>query len=485
MTMGKTLNVLIVEDSEDDALLLVLQLRQAGYEPVYGVVASADAMTEALDRTAWDIVISDYSLPGFGGLEALKMVKERKIDIPFIIVSGVIGEQTAVEAMKGGAHDYVMKGDLTRLVPAIERELREAQVRRDRKQSAEVLKETQRRLITLLSNLPGMAYRCRNDKDWTMEFVSEGCMDITGYPPDDLIDNKTVSYGDLIHEEDRGHVWGEIQKALEAKEHFQIFYRIRTAGGEEKWVWEKGRGVYSLGGELVALEGFISDITEQRKNQEKIKASLQEKVVMLKEIHHRVKNNLQVIYSLLNLQSGYIRDPEAQGMFRECQGRVKSMALIHEVLYRSEDMARVGFADYVRTLVENLYRSYGFRTPPISLQIDVKDVMLELDTAIPCGLIINELVSNAFKYAFSEGQAGEIYVGICPIEGDRYRLTVRDNGKGFPEEIDFRNTESLGLQLVNTLTGQLGGSIELNLSGGTEFVITFTDQGAIKRRQES
>jgi two-component system response regulator len=471
--MNERLKVLIVEDSEDDALLLVLQLKQAGYDLFYTRVASQQQMTNALEKDYWDLVISDYSLPGFSGIEALKIVKKKQLDIPFIIVSGVIGEQTAVEAMKAGAHDYVMKGDRTRLIPAIERELREAQIRRDRSKAAEELKETQRMLLTLLSNLPGMAYRCKNDITWNMEFISDACLELTGYKPEDLIGNNKIKFSDLIVPEQREAVWTTVQKFLNEKKPFEVRYCIRTASGQEKWIWDKGRGIIDENGKLIALEGFMSDITRQKQNEEKIEASLKEKVVMIKEIHHRVKNNLQVIYSLLNLQAGYVRDPDAQAMFKECRDRVKSMALIHEVLYRSKDLAKVSFADYVKTLVENLYRSYASQSSQITLKIDVKDVMLELDTAIPCGLIINELVSNALKYAFTDTKKGEIYVGVEPIEGLGYRLVIRDNGKGFPPEIDFRKTESLGLQLVTTLTEQLNGDITLNRQAGTEFVITF------------
>jgi two-component sensor histidine kinase len=266
-----------------------------------------------------------------------------------------------------------------------------------------------------------------------------------------------------------------VQESIKKRRPYELVYRIHTASGHEKWIWEKGRGIFSAEGKLLALEGFMSDMTLQKQNEEKIEASLKEKVVMIQEIHHRVKNNLQVIYSLLNLQSGYVRDPDAQAMFKECRDRVKSMALIHEVLYRSRDLARVSFADYVKTLVENLYRSYVSQSTAITLKIDVKDVMLELDTAIPCGLIINELVSNALKYAFTGEKSGEIYVGVDLMGDDRYRLVVRDNGKGFPPDIDFRKTQSLGLQLVTTLTEQLNGEIVLNRQAGTEFVITFPD----------
>jgi PAS domain S-box-containing protein len=482
--MATLLKVLIVEDSSDDATLLVLQLKRAGYELEHRLVSTEKDMRAALEEQDWEIVISDYSLPGFSGLAALKMVREQGLDIPFIIVSGVIGEETAVAAMKAGAQDYLMKGNMFRLVPAIERELREVEVRREQKKARAALKETERQLLTLLSNLPGMAYRCLNDSDWTMEFVSDGCLGLTEYKPEDLIENRKVSFGQLIYPDDRKKIKNEIAPLLEAGKPFELIYRIITATEKIKWVWEKGRGVYTPDGKVIALEGFISDITERKKIEEEIQASLKEKEVLIKEVHHRVKNNLQVIYSLLSLQSGYVHDPQALEMFKECQDRVKSMALIHEILYRSKDLAKVDFGEYVNTLVANLNRSYKSKRARVDIKIDVAQTMLDLDVAIPCGLIINELVSNALKYAFIDRESGVIEILLRQPEEGTYNLIIRDNGVGFPQSIDFKQTVTLGLQLVNTLAEQLDGKIDLNRGEGTEFVITFADSKNSKRRAD-
>jgi len=473
--MSKTLRVLIVEDSQDDALLMVRHLVRGGYEVIYDLVATRPEMEASLNKKQWDIVIADYSMPHFSGIKALELLKERQLDIPFIIVSGVIGEETAVEAMRAGAHDYLMKGNMTRLIPAIEREIRETQVRNDRRKAESDYQETQRILETLMSNLPGMAYRCKNDPSRTFDFVSDGSVGLTGYQPYELVSNRVISYAKVIFPDDREYVWNQVQAAVNTRNPFQLLYRIRTRGGEIKWVWEKGRGVYTTDGTLLALEGFITDITEQKEAEEKIRESLHEKEILLKEIHHRVKNNLQIIYSLLNLQSGYVRDAQSLNMFRECRNRVKSMAIIHEVLYQSKDLAKVNFADYIRSLVSNLNRVYGANSAAIEMKIDVGDVKLDIDTAIPCGLIINELVSNALKYAFPPGRGGQISIIFHPADTNKYELIVKDNGVGLPADVDIQNTETLGLQLVSTLTDQLRGRIEVSRSEGTEFKINFTE----------
>lgn len=218
------------------------------------------------------------------------------------------------------------------------------------------------------------------------------------------------------------------------------------------------------------------EVVTRQRAEEEIKLSLREKEVLLKEIHHRVKNNLQIITSLLNLQSAQFKDPEASAMFRESQSRVRSMALIHEKLYQSKDLARVDFDAYVRDLMVYLFRSYASNPDQIRTTIEMRGMFLAIDTAIPCGLIISELVTNTLKYAFPDGKRGELYLGLGPIESGDLRLQVRDNGVGFKEDFDWRESDSLGLQLVSTLTSQLHGTIEVNGQGGTSFVITFQDE---------
>ena len=214
------------------------------------------------------------------------------------------------------------------------------------------------------------------------------------------------------------------------------------------------------------------DITERLRAEDQIRSSLREKEILLREVHHRVKNNLQVISSLLNLQSTYIRDQQHLEVFRESQNRIRTMALIHEKLYRSKDFSRVDFAEYVQGVTTFLFRSYSHNNGTIALRIDVHDVSLGVDMAIPCGLIINELVSNSLKHAFPFEKKGDILIRLTANTED-IELEVRDNGVGFPPEVDFRNTETLGLQLVLTLAEQIGASIRKNDMPGTSFVLKF------------
>ncbi len=223
----------------------------------------------------------------------------------------------------------------------------------------------------------------------------------------------------------------------------------------------------------MSLLSLVLDVTEQIQAEERLKASLEEKVVLLKEVHHRVKNNLQIISSLLNLQSDYLEDDRSRDIFKVSQNRIESMALIHEKLYQSKDLARINFAEYVQDLVDGLLSSYELNSSNISTNLDVDDSLLSLDAAIPCGLIINELVLNSLKHAFPTGTKGKICITLTKVEGN-LTLSVGDNGIGFPAEVDFQNTKSLGLQLVIALTNQLKGTVELKKDSGVEFKLTFT-----------
>lgn len=239
--------------------------------------------------------------------------------------------------------------------------------------------------------------------------------------------------------------------------------------------------IFDENGKVIEVSGIAHDITEKKLTEEHIRQSLQEKEVLLKEVHHRVKNNLQVISSILNLQSSYVRDQGTLNILKESQNRIKSMAFIHESLYQTKDFSSINFTEYVENLANNLMHSYSNINHDVKLKLDIQNVFLNLDLAIPCGLIINEIVSNALKYAFvDKSEEGEITIKML-VKEDKLLLMIGDNGRGLPSTIDYRNTESLGLQLVVTLVDQLGGTIELENNKGVNFIIIFKHNEVKKR----
>jgi PAS domain S-box-containing protein len=246
---------------------------------------------------------------------------------------------------------------------------------------------------------------------------------------------------------------------------------------------KNGKPVYFLNnavgivedGKLLRVWGTQRDITELKKTEEKLKSSLFEKEILIKEIHHRVKNNLQIITSLIKLQSVYVKDKLSLELFNESYNRVQSMALVHQKLYQSKDLARIDFGEYTRTLVTHLAQSLGVNTKSIAVNVNADSVYLSIDTAIPCGLIINELLTNAVKHAFRKQKKGEIWVRVC-LEGDMNYIEVSDNGCGLPKEIDIKNLQSFGLRLVSTLSGQIKADFEAKRNNGSVFKLTFPVQ---------
>jgi two-component sensor histidine kinase len=233
---------------------------------------------------------------------------------------------------------------------------------------------------------------------------------------------------------------------------------------------------------LATIATQVAQITERKHMEQRLKASVIEKEVLLKEIHHRVKNNLQIISGLLTMQSRMVDNEPVKDIFLDCHNRIRSMALVHEVLYSSENLSEINLHEYLSKLINELMRSYRKDGQALRVKTDIADISIKIETAIPCGLIISELVSNALKYAFPKIQNGELYIAAVSLSDNEIALVVRDNGVGVPEDFDLAKSASLGLRLVTDLTEhQLKGKIILKRDHGTEFQITFKEPHYKKR----
>ena len=305
-----------------------------------------------------------------------------------------------------------------------------------------------------------------------MIYVSSGCEAVTGYLRDELEQNELIPYSDLIYSEDRDWLWSKCQIAMEARVPCSNVYRIVDKAGVVRWVQERAIGIYAEDGTLQFIDGFIQDISESRLADERVRTALREKEAMLKEIHHRVKNNLQIVSSLLSLQAEKVKDLVVFDGLRESQNRVRSMALVHETLY-SGNLGRIDLSEYLHALCRHLFRSYGVDYSLVRLVLNISNTSLDLERAIPVGLIINELVSNSLKYAFPDGGPGQVEIEFLKHETGHLSLVVSDDGIGMSESIDLEQLSSLGLQLVHDLVHQLAGSVKISLGIGTKFCITF------------
>ncbi|MDD1763722.1 MAG: PAS domain S-box protein [Methanobacteriaceae archaeon] len=598
--MGK-IKVLILEDVPLDAELVEHELKRAGVDFESIIVEDEKDYLAGLEDFKPDIILADHSLPQFDGITALNLAKEHVPHTPFIFVSGKMGEEFAIETLKKGATDYVIKNNLSKLPHALNRALNDAKKREEKKKYEEALKKSEEKYRSLFEFSPD--YILLLDTEGVIREINKAAETFVGYSRHELIgehfrkvNNKiqvnNPDYKDMFHAATQGKgvkpfeievqkndntsyvdirlvplkregsifaiqiIGRDItvrkdaeKKVIRSKEEladlnnyletiinsspFAIF--DLNPEGEVKSVWNpaaeriygwqceevmgkllpsapseglEGRDIINkrvLSGEVIneielkgvrkdgslidilmgaaplyssqgKIEGVMSasvDITAMVEAEKQIKASLKEKEVLLREVHHRVKNNLQIISSLMSLQSRYVKDETALKMFRESKNRVRAMSLIHEQLYQSPDLNRISFGDYIERIAQQLFRFYEVEGNGVELEIDVDELFLNLDTSIPLGLIVNELVSNSLKHAFTNGRNGKVSIQL-QSQGEKNILTVSDDGIGLPSDFDIANTDSLGLHIVQTLTLQLRGTLDIKKSPGAQFKITFT-----------
>ncbi|HET8686902.1 MAG TPA: histidine kinase dimerization/phosphoacceptor domain -containing protein, partial [Methanosarcina sp.] len=309
------------------------------------------------------------------------------------------------------------------------------------------------------------------DNENVITYVNKKIEDMLGYTTEELIGRPIWGF---ISEECRPIVKKNMENRKQGISGSYELKLIRK-DGSFLWTFLNAKPLFEKEGKYVGSMSMLTDITERKKAEETLTNI---ETARKKEIHHRIKNNLQVISSLLDLQADKFDNPKVIEAFRESQDRVISMALIHEELYKGERTDTLDFSTYIRELAENLFRTYRYNAKNIHLSVDLEEnALFDMDTAVPLGIIINELVSNSLKHAFQGKDEGEIRIKLCREKyGERSKstnfiLTVSDNGVGIPEDLDIEDLDSLGIQLINTLVEQLNGELELKRNDGTEFVI--------------
>ena len=309
----------------------------------------------------------------------------------------------------------------------------------------------------------------RTDDAGQYVYVNERWCEISGLSADETLG---AGWAKAVHPEDSIRVIAGWAHAVREGATFAMEYRLRRNSDSVAWVYVQTAAERDSRGRVIGYIGSVTDITERKAAEIKIHDSLKEKEVLLKEIHHRVKNNLQISAGLFSLQSATVTDERIKDVFRESENRIKSMALVHEMLYQSTNLAHIDVGAYIENLAPNMLRSYGSRTARIALHLEFQKVFLDIDKATPFGLIVNELIGNCVKHAFLPGAPGDIWVEIKAENG--LLLLVADNGCGFPKGFDYKLSKTLGLKLINTLTKQLKGTLELiAIAGRTEFRLKF------------
>jgi len=337
----------------------------------------------------------------------------------------------------------------------------------DRKLAQVAVEESEEKFRSIAEYSPNMIFINREEQ---VAYVNRKCEEVMGYTRKEML-SQGFNFMILISPESQSFIKENFRKHSLGEDINPYEYNLLTKKGKKINALITTRIIQYQGEN--AILGIITDITERKKTEDQIKASLKEKEVLLKEIHHRVKNNMQIMSSLLRLQTRRIHDPLLNEKLERYHDRIKSMALIHERLYQSEDLGHINFADYTNDLISYLRLSYGSDHKNIIIGTEIKDIFLDVNVAIPCGLIINELVSNSLKHAFTGRDTGEVLIRFMSPEINKYTISVKDNGVGFPDDIDYKNPESLGLQLVNDLVKQIKGKLALDVKEGSTFTVTF------------
>ncbi len=468
--MNNPICILILEDNPSDFELVKRELRSAISDYTVEWAPDKETFLQAVDKFVPDLILLDYSLPGFDGLSALALARQRFPDIPAIIVSGAIGEEVAIEALKAGATDYVLKQRLNRLGPVTRRALQEAKQLTERKWAEEALRASEERYRSLFSSMTeGFALHeiVYDDDgqpcDYRFLEINPAFERLTGLKRDDVIGH---THNQIMPDDDPKWLqeYGKVAMTGNAV-HFENYSPALKRYYEVH--------AYRPAPQLFAV--LFMDITERKLAEECLRASLAEKEVLLKEIHHRVKNNMQVISSLIGIQANSPADPAVIRILEDLRGRVRTMALVHEKLYLSRDISRIDFAEYARSLLRFIWQANATDAARVELRLDMQPLLLSVEAAVPCGLILNELATNALKHAFRGRDKGVVNVALHKGDDGRSCLMVSDNGIGLPADLDWRQSPTLGLQLVNMLARQLGGTVEVEVhkGEGTEFRITF------------
>ncbi len=449
MDQKAPLQLLILEDRPEDAELMVHELRRSGFDPVWKRVDTECDYLKHLSPPP-DVILADYTMPELDASRALQLLQERELNIPFIVVSGTIGEDVAVAMIRRGAADYLLKDRLGRLGPAVKNALNETTHRLEKARTEKELLAGELRFHSFMQHNPALAYI--KDEFGKILYVNHA----SGYAAEVAA---RLNAGDAAVFET-----GEPSRMIEdvtapdglARQMLSFRFLFNDAAGRR------------------LLGGVSVDITEQKATEKALSEALAGKDVLLREVHHRVKNNLQTISSLLNMQAEMLPDISAYQALRDGQRRVHSMALIHEQMYGDKDMDHVDFGEYAQRLTRDLVESFGAAAERVRLRFALQPVSLAMDQMIPCGLILNELVTNALKYAFPRDRAGEILIGLACADGRAVTLTVCDNGVGLPPDVETRHPTSLGTRIVEILTKQLGGTLDRQSNGGVQTTVTFT-----------
>ena len=460
MIIKPPIKILLIEDNPDDYSFIreMLEEIEDQFE-----LANAETLKKGLksfDDGQYDVILLDLGLPDSNGFDTFNKVHNHAPRTALLILTGLDDEEIGNRAVKEGAQDYLVKGQ-------IDSKLLFKSINYGIERNNLVLDLAQRE-----SNLSALMENT-TDSIWSTDI--EGNL-LTFNSKFQKLYKKyygiELAQGIKLYDHipaDEIKLWETVNKRILRKERFS-FEKVYESPGTSIYVEISVNPIISEDDSVIGASFFSRDITKRKKTENSNKVALEEKEMLIKGIQYQVKNNMDIVSSLFDMQIRHLEE-EAKNVLKESHGRLKSMTMISEKLYQYENLSKINFKDYVADLVNDIFYSYGIKNGTIHPKLEIEDINVDINTAIPLGLIINELVTNSVKYAFPQSK-GTIKIKL-KSSPDQLELTIADNGVGLPDDLDYKNTDSLGLQLVYDLVRQIDGENELDRSHGTQFKITF------------
>jgi PAS domain S-box-containing protein len=459
--MNDPIPILIVDDKIENLVAIESILDSPDYRLVRA--QSGQEALLALLEMEFAALVLDVMMPGMSGIELARTIRDRKKTrhLPILLLTAQ-GEEGAVAGYEAGAVDFLTKpvqpailrsklavfAELFRHRRALADANRALQIETERRRQAqEALRATHD--VLLENTAVGIAHLAMDGR-WLR--ANGRLVDITGYSREELLEK---SCQELTHRDDLAASLAQLQALARGDiPNFSLEKRYLRKDGSPVWIRLSVGLVRGEDGQPQHFVSVVEDITQRKLAEDQARASLAEKEVLLKEIHHRVKNNLQIFSSLLNLESRHQTNPEMRAMIQEIQGRVRSMAVLHEKLYQTESLATIDLADYLRSLVKMLQR-FSAAADAVELRWDLEPITADADTALPLGLVFAEVTTNAFKYAFANRREGRLSVTLRSLDDRGFELEVKDDGPGLPPSFYATEQRSLGIRLVQMFARQL------------------------------
>lgn len=464
----KHYKAIILEDNKVDADLIIRYLKRSDYEFEVRWVAKKDDFIFALDGFKPDIVISDYNLRYYNAYDVLEILKEHQKDIPVVIISGTIGEEEAVNLIKEGAIDFLIKHNLVRLPQIAVRALEETIEKKERTKAENELREEKAFIDLLLDSMSALF--CLLDENLIIQRVNQRYLNQLGFTADEVLGR---SVKDFVVQEDHPLFENLVNKVTLSgtNEESSLELRMQKKSGEIIHFVCTG-AVLTKGSQRFIL-GTAIDITDRIHAENTIRKSLKEKEVLLAEVHHRVKNNLAVVSGMMQLQAMEDENEHVREKLMSSVNRIKSIAVVHEQMYKTESFSSLRFDESVKILLQNIENISDSDHIDIKTNFQIDEISLNINQAIPCAIIVNEVVTNMYKHAFKNQKEGEIYIKAHEYN-NQVEFIFRDNGIGLPNGVDFTKSQSLGFKLVKLLESQIGGKLKITSDNGTVVHLQFS-----------